>query len=516
MGILSWLKREERADNTVVVTVADALLTALMGGKGVTKETALQVPTVAGGVDLIANVVASTPVKLYRDRDGKAEEVRDDRRLRLLNDDPGDTLSAHEFWRAIVRDYYLGKGGYAYINRQGGRIQSLHYVDEAQISIVKNTDPIFKDFDFLVQGRRYKPFEFVKILRNTKDGATGSPITDENEKLIETAYISLLLELSLAKRGGNKKGFLMTDKTLTDQAIKELRKNFNRFYRDDGENFVTLNKGITFAEANNTSVEMQLNQNKKANAEEFSKIFHVSTDVLSGKASETDIASLARLSAIPLMTAIQCALNKDLLLEREKSSLYFAFDTKELLKGDMQTRFNAYKTALDANFMQIDEVRYSEDLKPLGMTWVKLGLNDVLYNPETKTIYTPNTNKTSMMGDEALPEPDEDGTIDEAKEMVGAWEEQRANPNHDPKNGQFASGKGGAKTAKTKYSPSQRRNSGGITVGNKKYSKLCGTFNTRYPGLKEGEVRTINDAKYRYRVKADGYGGMTILQKKKI
>ena len=144
MGILSWLKREERADNTVVVTVADALLTALMGGKGVTKETALQVPTVAGGVDLIANVVASTPVKLYRDRDGKAEEVRDDRRLRLLNDDPGDTLSAHEFWRAIVRDYYLGKGGYAYINRQGGRIQSLHYVDEAQISIVKTQTQFLK------------------------------------------------------------------------------------------------------------------------------------------------------------------------------------------------------------------------------------------------------------------------------------------------------------------------------------------------------------------------------------
>ena len=43
--------------------------------------------------------------------------------------------------------------------------------------------------------------------------------------------------------------------------------------------------------------------------------------------------------------------------------LYFAFDTKELLRGDLQSRFAAYKTALDANFMQIDEVRYAEDME---------------------------------------------------------------------------------------------------------------------------------------------------------
>lgn len=49
--------------------------------------------------------------------------------------------------------------------------------------------------------------------------------------------------------------------------------------------------------------------------------------------------------------------------------------------------------------MQVDEVRYKEDLAPLGLRWIKLGLNDVRYNPETKQIYTPNTNKTGTMGE---------------------------------------------------------------------------------------------------------------------
>lgn len=55
-----------------------------------------------------------------------------------------------------------------------------------------------------------------------------------------------------------------------------------------------------------------------------------------------------------------------MLRESEKHAehpLYWAFDTKELLKGDMKTRFDAYKVALESNFMQIDEVRYQEDLR---------------------------------------------------------------------------------------------------------------------------------------------------------
>ena len=96
---------------------------------------------------------------------------------------------------------------------------------------------------------------------------------------------------------------------------------------------------------------------------------------------------------MPILKTIECALNRDLLLEKEKKSLYFAFDTKEIVKGDIKTRFEAYKIALDSNLMQLDEVRYLEDLEPLGLNFIKLGLQDVLFNPETKQIYNPKTNQ---------------------------------------------------------------------------------------------------------------------------
>ena len=254
------------------------------------------------------------------------------------------------------------------------------------MDVLKNEDPIFKDFKLQVGGRSYEAYDFLKILRDTKDGAQGVPITRESGKLIEVAYESLCYELYLVKKGGNKKGFLKSAKRLDADSLKNLKDGFSKMYSNSSDNVVVLNEGLDFQESSNTSVEMQLNENKRTNADEFSKIFHIAPGVMEGSASDGDVASLARLAAIPLMTAIQCALNRDLLRENEKGKLYFAFDTKELLKGDMQSRFAAYKTALDANFMQIDEVRYAEDMEPMGLSWIRLGLQDVLYDPKTRQI----------------------------------------------------------------------------------------------------------------------------------
>ena len=427
-------RKEQRAQNGTA-SMEDPILTALLGSDSVSRSVALQVPTVAGGIDLIAGVVAGTPIKLYRETDGQAQEVRNDPRLRLLNDETGDTLNANEFWRAIVRDYYLGKGGFAYIHKERGVFKSLHYVDERQISIQKNADPIFKDFRILVDGCTYQPFEFFRILRNTKDGATGIPITEESSKLIDTAYQSLCLERNASRKGGAKKGFLQAKHPLSAEALVELRTAYANLYSNDTDRMMVLNDGVTFQELSDTAAEMQLNENKSANAQEFSKIFHISTDVMAGRGDTADVAGLARLAAVPLMASIQCALNRDFLLEKEKGVYYWAFDTKELLKGDMKERFDAYKTALDANFMQIDEVRYAEDLEPLGLSWVKLGLQDVLYDPKTKRIYTPNTNKASTMEEQPL---ETEQAVEEKGELPQGEKrdvtESMVNPRRDPKN----------------------------------------------------------------------------------
>jgi HK97 family phage portal protein len=406
---LKWpWKKEERAED-VISQAETALLKALLGNTTVTKTEALNIPSVKSCITFIADTVSMIPIKLYRDNNGKAEEVKNDNRVILLNDDTKDTLDAVQFWRAIITDYFLGKGGYAYINRRFNDVVSLHYVDETHISTIKDIDPIFKKYKIMVNGKEYWPYEFIKILRNTKDGAQGVSLIEENKLILSVAYNSLIFEETLVKKGGNKKGFLKSEKTLTEDAIRTLKEAWRNLYSNNSDNVVVLNKGLEFQEASNTSVEMQLNENKETNSAEICKLFNIPVNIIKGTASKQEYTNAFKMGVMPVLKAIECALNRELLLEREKGSFYFAFDTKEMLKGDIKERFEAYKTAIESNFMQIDEVRYMEDLPALGINWIKLGLDSVLYNPKTKEIYTPNTNMAQNMEDLKGGEENESG-----------------------------------------------------------------------------------------------------------
>lgn len=412
MSLKWWKKKEEvRADPPQAPaerTVEQVILEILGYTGGVTKKTALQIPTVAGCIEKLAGTVCRLPIRLYKKEDGKVEEVLEDARLKLLNDDTGDTLNSSEFWRAMLEDYFLGKGGFAYINRMKGEYESLHYIREEEISIVTNLEPIFKDYDILVLGERYYPHDFLKIKRKTKDGAESIPLYREHDLIMGVAYASLLFEETLVKRGGNKRGFIESESKLGEEAIKQIKESWKNLYSNNTENVVVLNKGVKFNESSNTSVEMQLNENKKSNAEEICKIFGFSVRILSGGATEEDRKEFIN-AVVRVLGDIETALDRDLLLEKEKGTYYFAFDTKEITRGSMKERYQAYESALRENFMQLDEVRSLEDLPPLGFNYIKLGLNDVILDPKTGTIYTPNTKTFANLKDMKVTEGMEGG-----------------------------------------------------------------------------------------------------------
>ena len=405
MGFFDLFKRkpEIRADTapTTEVTpqVNDPLLRALFDPGAVTKEMALQIPTVQACINLIADTISRLPIQLLeRTQEGDIKIIDDDPRIRLLNDDTGDTLTAKQFWRAMLEDYYLGKGGFAYVKvPYGHRVESVHYVDERNISIgYQNFDPIFKEYDLLVQGIRYKPSDFIKLLRKTHDGMQSQSLVESNPLVLNVAYTELSFELSLAKKGGMKRGFLQTEKTVTQAVVDALKDGFRKLYGESDENVVVLNNGIKFEPAASTATELQLNENKESNSAEICKLFGIPASMICGSKvgnsmTDNDMNQFIR-ACVAVMTDIECSLNRDFLRSDEKGRRYWSFDTKELTRGSIKERYEAYKIGLEKNFLQIDEVRAKEDMEPLGIDWLQLNLNTVFYNPETKEIYTPNTN----------------------------------------------------------------------------------------------------------------------------
>ena len=372
--------------------VSDVILKALLEGEEIDREKVLMIPAVSSAVGLICDSFAMIPFKLYKKttKEGKKQttEVEDDR-VNIINYDTGDTLDGFQFKKAIAEDYLLGKGGYAYINKRKNNFVGLNYVQENKVLFERNTDAIFKNYNILVDGNTYRPYDFIKILRNTKNGAYGTGYTKEISKSLETAYKRIIYDLELMRTGGNKKGFLKAQKHLDEKGMSILKSQWNDYFAGNSS-CVILNDGMEFQEASNTSVENQLNEKNKTFSEEVKEIFHI------GKTNEDFLKN----AIMPLATAFCTALNRDFLLEKEKKSYYFAPDYTELIRCTIKERFEAYKIAIASGFKTRNEVRYLEGDDALdGLDMINIGLGDVLFDPKTKQIYTPNTNKMVKMDD---------------------------------------------------------------------------------------------------------------------
>ena len=396
MGFLDRFKKRDREVDAN--TVDDVLLKAILNGEAIKREDALTLPAVSGAVDFISSTIASMPVKLYKYKKGTVEEHDQDPRVKMLNVDTGDTLDAYQMKKALVEDYLLGKGGYCYIERERNEVVALKYIPDDFICIYRDPNPLEKWFTIFCYDAEFQPHEFIKLLRNTKDGASGVGLCAEVSKALETAYNMLKYQLMLVKGGGNKKGFIKSQRKLGQDEIDLLKAAWQNLYANDQSNVVVLNNGLEFQEASNTSVEMQLNESKKTLQDEINAIFHITDDYY-----ET-----FKTAIYPILKAFETALNRDLLLEKEKGKYYFEFDVKEIVRANIKERYEAYKIAKEIGLKTLNELRRDENLNAIeGLDVVDFGLGSVLYDVNTHTYYTPNTG--DVKGDTAEVMEDSDG-----------------------------------------------------------------------------------------------------------
>lgn len=401
MGLFKKLFIKDEVNlNDKSVELDDVLLSALLNGETITKEKALTLPVVSEAVDFISSMIACMPVRLFRYKKNQVEEVKGDIRTKLLNGDTGDTVNAYDMKKNMVRDYLLDIGGYTVIDRNLNEVKALYYVEPIYVSPFINANPIKKYVNFQIGTEIFKRYEVITLLRNSTNGAKGTSLIKEVSKAIETAYTTLLYELGLVQSGGSKKGYLQSEYKLSNEEIDKLREAWNKLYRTHENNCIVLNKGVKFQEASNSSVEMQLNENKKTLADEINGIFHISDDF-----NET-----FKKAIYPIVKSYETELNSKLLLEGEKRNYFFEFDVKEITRANLKERYEAYKMAKEIGMKTINELRKEENLNYIkGMDVIPFSLGSVLYDTETQTYFTPNKGEVSD-GKENTNQPEEEQT----------------------------------------------------------------------------------------------------------
>ena len=201
-------------------------------------------------------------------------------------------------------------------------------------------------------------------------------------------YQTQLYQLGLVKTGGNKRGFLKSERRLGDQEITALKRAWRNLYANNTENVVVLNNGLDFKEAANTAVEMQLNETIDNLGKQIDNIFHI----------YPNFYDTFKFAIYPIIKAFETALNRDLLLEKEKGKYFFEFDVKEIVKANIKERYEVYRLAKECGFMSKNEMRQAENMNEVeGLDVIDLGLGAALYDINTHTYYTPNTDTQSEL-----------------------------------------------------------------------------------------------------------------------
>ena len=375
MGIFSWFTRDNKEEEEKEKITLFEEVFGYASDK-VTIDDALQIPIVNACVSRVSDVIASTDLRLYKKTNKGREEVENDNRVKILNTKVDNGLiNSFELKKLIVRDYFLKGHCYFYVKKNGNKVDDIAYLDN--VSISSNSDPFNKLYTIHSFDKTLRPHQVLRITRNTKDGMRGRSIIDESGLHFLLILKTMERLLTDAKRGFLPKGMFKMDKNIRD--LDAVRADIKKMLDDKNSGFIFLNSAINYEPLEKKK---DAENEAKANASELNKIaamFGVPVSIINGGANEEDKFNFINFTILPLLATIEASLNRDLLLEREQGKYYFAFDTKELLKGNLKERFEAYQIAIKNNIMSMDEVRDLENMPRLNLGFYKFNIADAMY-----------------------------------------------------------------------------------------------------------------------------------------
>ena len=360
-------------------------------------------PVVMDSINFISDMIASMPIKLYRKESKDIVEIKDDIRIFLLNCDTRENLSGYQFKNRMVMDYFLSGNGYAYIKKRGSNYLGLVYIQEPIYFTTVNSESILnKKYYTTINGQRYNSYDFIKLLRNTRDGVAGYSIISGIKNAIDACNNYIYKSCTTAARGGIPPGFWEIPHLVKPRAQKlegkiqkaagasndsetAIKEGLKDQYLSSGKKvgaITILNGGVKFFPLVSTDSEGTLFEAIKILNDQICNIFHI----------KSDFYMTFKEAIYPVMKAFEAALTMDLLTDEEKGEgKFFKFDSTELLKADAKERYEAYKTAISAGFMQRSEVRDIEGLpNKKGLDYFSVSLGDSAVRADG-SIYTPNT-----------------------------------------------------------------------------------------------------------------------------
>jgi HK97 family phage portal protein len=367
-------------------------------GKTVNPNTGLTFTAVYAAIRVLAESIASLPLKVYR-RDGEAAMPADTHPVyRLLHQAPSSEQSTYS-WRETIMGHVLTYGnGYSEIIRNGaGMPVAIYPIHPERVQITRIDERLVYVYTHDADQRAILSDDVIHIAGLGFDGLQGySPIRLFREA-IGMGLAAEEFGSSFFGNAARPSGVLSHPGQLSQEAAERLRDSWGSMHRGANKagKVAILEEGMRWDHLSIPPNDAQFLESRAFQVREIARIYRVPPHLLAdleGGASFASIEQMSmdflRYSLRPWLVRWEQELMRKLLADDGRH--YIEHSADALLRGDTTTRFNAYKIGREGGWLSVNDIRRLEGmnmvgggdsyLQPLNMT--EIGSGEMLEEPD--------------------------------------------------------------------------------------------------------------------------------------
>ena len=354
-----------------------------MAGVPVSEETAMRFTSVQACVRVLSEDIASLPIHVYRrTKDNGKERAREHPLYEILHDQPNPDMTSSSMREAMMVNLLLFGNAYAFVEYdRSGQVKALWPLKSSETSPYRAGNGKIR---YRSGTSDLAAEEVLHIPGLSFDGLLGlSPI----------AYAREAIGLGLAaeqfgsrffRDGTHLGGIISMQGSMSDEGFERTRKQFAEMYAglQRAHGVPILEGGATYTPIGIPPEDAQFLETRKYQRADIAAIFRVPLHLIGDLEHATfsniehqDLAYLQR-TLLPWLVRWEQAIRMRLLSPRERGTILCEHDTSGFLRGDTQSRMEAYSTAIQNGVMSPNEARQRENLNPVpGGDVILLPLN---------------------------------------------------------------------------------------------------------------------------------------------
>jgi len=372
--ITGWLQRRG------LLSEPDSWLVRNFGGRPVhsgvqvSEQTAMQSTAVFSCVRLISGTIASLPLPVYRNIEprGKLRDKNHDL-YKILHDRPNPEQSSYQ-WRQM---------GLAHQLLWGDWISEIEYRDNKPVALwpippwlvdVKRGDRGFVYYDVTLPNQQVVRLPAYKVLhiRNLMtDGLRGMSCIRAGAEAIGLSIAAEEFGARFYGEGANVGGLIEYPGKLKDDKLDEFKNSLRESYTGLGKShrLMVLEEGTKYHRVGIPPNEAQFLELRKFQVAEIGRLFGISQLHKIGDLERATFSNIEQQNIEfvvdtirPLLVNIEQEINYKLFNDTPHFS---EFVVDGLLRGDTQTRYQAYSVARQWGWLSANDVRELENMNPL-------------------------------------------------------------------------------------------------------------------------------------------------------